>query len=213
MKTIYDNTDYKTAFDTHGALVAKAEALNAQECTQRAALGRWQPSTSTNALARALDVLNGSAVSPTTSDAAIQASKSEHAQTRLQIEAVQRGLPEAHYKAARLRDQLSRQRLTEPDVQKAIAKSVKAANALIEANAEMLALCKAVTQSGFAFGPSEMQEPLTMQDVDELKLWVNTLAGFANDAPKTAPVVAVQVPVTLKQQPAVDAPSIGAIVS
>jgi len=211
MQTIYDNSDFKNAFDTHSALIAKAQALNALESTQRAALGRWQPASSTGDLQRALDVLNGAAVTPRTANAALEASQADYAQTRLQIEAVQRGLPEAHYKVARLRDQLSRQRLTDPDVQKAIAKSVKATAALLDANAEMLALCKSVAQTGFAFGPTEMQESLTLETTDELKLWAEMLAEMGNDAPKVTPVNAVRAPAIPKPQPVYE-PGLGAIV-
>ncbi|MDD2879263.1 MAG: hypothetical protein PHQ58_02405 [Rhodoferax sp.] len=178
MNSIYENTIYRTAFDTEQALHAKVDELRALEGTQRVALGQWtQPTQSQkSAFDKAMQALNGNPATETR-DADLKALQQAHIATKQALDAVARGLPEAHHQVGRMRDKLTIERMTQADVKKAIKRSLSAARELLEADKAMNALCDDLSRSGFATGQNE-RDIYVIANPDALAVWADGLESM-----------------------------------
>ena len=177
METIYSNTIYRTAFDTEQQLRAKVEELSILEGTQRVALGQWtQPTQSQkSAFNKAMQALNGTPATETR-DADLKALQATHLATKQALDAIAHGVPQAQFQVARLRDSLTRERLTQADVRKAVKRSLTAARELLEADKAMNALCDDLSAQGFATGQND-RDALTLRDASDLALWADGLTS------------------------------------
>lgn len=180
MTTIYDNPSYRDAFETEKQLRAKAEELTFLEGEQRVALARWSPAppNQKSAFEHAVSALNGE-LTPDSRNADLRTLQAAHLETKLAIDAIVRGIPEAQMRVARQRDELTRERLKAADTQEAIARSLDAARELLAANDAMIELCNALSRHGYATGQSE-RDTLVLAAPDLLSAWVNNLASMQN---------------------------------
>jgi hypothetical protein len=187
LNSVYDDDTYAALFAQENALTEKLPELNIRECQQRLALERMGPTMhdQSTALSRALLALDGVEHLPERDESVFEARRALTA-TKLQMQEINRGLPEARFRTRRRRDVLTRQRIGQPDVQAAAQRTLKAVQELVQADAAMHDLLDVLASKGFAVGRSEAMryslsvecDPNNADTVSALAVWAGMLEGL-----------------------------------
>jgi len=184
LASVYQDPEYKLMFEREASLRDKLETLNREECELRLALEKMCSTHLENvpALAAAVAALDGAENLPSR-NAAIDEARTQHIAVKERMSAIRQGLPHAHFETRRRREMLTRERISQPDVQQLIARQLAAVHELLASNRAMAEACDKLARSGFGTGQVDAArfaltvelDPAVPDSMDALVAWAAML--------------------------------------